>query len=129
MHLASGRLAGVDHQERVHDRVDLGGAHDAGQDRVALVGAHVLGAVEGHGGLAGVEADDDVDVGLGLQRLRDAAAPERAKPGDEYPAPHASALPAAYPNQTLRRRLSMSYSSVWMVWRMSSDVSMILLRE
>ena len=40
-------------------------------------------------------------VGVGLEALRDAAAPERAEPGDED-------APAHQPNQTLRRLRSMS---------------------
>ncbi len=80
-------VGGVHDQERVQDGVDLRRLHDAGQDRVALVGAHELGALERHRRRAGVEAHDDVDAGVALERLRDASAPERAQPGDEDPAP------------------------------------------
>ena len=41
-------LGGVDDQEGVDDRVDLGGLHDAAEDRVVLVAADVLGALEPH---------------------------------------------------------------------------------
>ena len=86
----------------MQDRVDLRGFHDAGQDRIALVGAHVFGALELDFRLDGVEADDHLDVGVFLQRQRGAAAPERAEAGDEY------ALAHAYPNQTDVRLRNMS---------------------
>ena len=46
VHRARRHLRGVDDQEGVDDRVDLGRLHDAGEDRVALVAAHELGALE-----------------------------------------------------------------------------------
>ena len=49
------------------------------EDRVGLVGADVLGALELDLGLVAVEPDDDVDVGICLEALGDAAAPERAR--------------------------------------------------
>ena len=76
-------------------------AHDAGEDRVRRVGAHELGALERDPRVVRVEADDDLDVGPALERLRDAAAPVRRQPGDED-------AHGRYPNQTLRRVRSMS---------------------
>ena len=46
---AGGDLGGVDDEEGVDDRVDLGGADEAVEDRVRLVGADVLGPLERHG--------------------------------------------------------------------------------
>ena len=80
----------VDDEEGVQDGVDLGGLHDAGEDRVALVGPHELGALELDGRLDGVEADDHLDVGVGLEGLGDPAAPERAEAGDEDARPIAA---------------------------------------
>ena len=54
-------------------------------------------------GLVAVEADDDLDVGVGLELLGDPAAPERAEPGDEDASSHGH-----QPNQTMRRLRSMS---------------------
>ena len=85
----------------MHDRVDLGGLHDAGQDRVVLVAAHVLGALQLDRRFLAVESDDHVDVGVAFERLRDPPAPERAEAGDEDAAAH-------QPNQTERRARSMS---------------------
>lgn len=89
------------------DRVDLSGPHDPGEDRVVGVDADVLGAFQFDGGLGGVEPDDDLDVGILLERLGDLPAPEGAEAGDEDPA---RPLPvgAGHPNQTDRRRRSMS---------------------
>ena len=53
--------------------------------------------------IARVDADDDLDVGPLLERLRDAAAPVGRQSGDED-----AHRRAAYPNQTLRRVRSMS---------------------
>ena len=65
------------------DGVDTRGLHDAGEDRVVLVGADVLGALELHRGLAGVEADDDLDVRIGFERRRNVGLSDV-----EPPAPH-----------------------------------------
>ena len=46
VHGAAGHRRRVDDQEGVHDRVDLGGPHDAAEDRVGLVGADELGPLE-----------------------------------------------------------------------------------
>ena len=100
---ATRRARGVDDEVRVHDRVDLRGAHDAGEDRVRRVGAHELGAFERCARIARVDADDDFDVGSLFERLREASAPVRRQSGDE----RAHAVPA-YPNHTLRRLRSMS---------------------
>src|SRR5205814_5618067 len=86
---APAHACGVDDQERVQDRVDLGGLHDAAEDRVRLFGLDVLGALELHARLSGVEADDDVDIGVLPQGLRQPATPEGAEAGDEYAATHA----------------------------------------
>ena len=67
--------------------------------------AHELGALERHPRVVRVEADDDLDVGPLLERLRDAAAPEGAQAGDEDT--HAQLL-SPQPNHTLRRVRSMS---------------------
>src|SRR3546814_699572 len=88
--LARAHLRGVEHQEGVHDRVDPGGLHDAGEDRVALVAAHELGALKGDRGLVAVEADDDVDRRVSLEGLGDPAAPEGAETGDEDALAHAA---------------------------------------
>ena len=90
----------------MHDGVDLGGLHDAGQDRIALVGAHVLGALEGHGGLGRVEAHDHLDVGIPLEGLRHAAPPEGAEAGDENSPTQLGAC--SQPNQMLPRDRSIS---------------------
>ena len=67
-------------RKRVQDRVDLGRLHDAGEDRVVLVGAHELGALErAPSGSSRVEADDDLDVGSCLERLRDAGRPRTCR--------------------------------------------------
>ena len=101
MHRARPHRRRVDDEERVHDRVDLRRLHDAGQDRVVLVAAHVLGPVQLDRRLDAVESDDDIHVVALLECLRDAAAPERAEAGDEDAATH-------QPNQTDRRWRSMS---------------------
>ena len=95
----------VHDQERVQDGVDLGRLHDAVEDRVRLVGLHVLGALELDAGLLGVDADDHVDVGVLLQCLRQSPAPEGAEAGDEDAATHRR---NRYPNQTLRRWRNIS---------------------
>ncbi len=66
------------------------------EDRVALVGADVLGALQLDGRLLAVEADDDVDVGVLLQLLGHPAAPEGAEAGDE------DALCPSAPTRTTR---------------------------
>src|SRR5690606_33535641 len=103
-------------------RVDPGGPHDARQDRVALVRADVLGALELDGRLVGAEPDDHVDRRVALDGLGHTTAPEGADPGDQH-------APAHQPNHTLRRSRSMSWSSCWMAWRIASEVSMMRLRE
>ncbi len=89
--------------------------------RVVLVDPHELGALELDLGGLGVEADDDLDVGVGLELLGHPAAPEGAQPGDQDAAAHPQ------PFQTERRARIMSKSWSWMRWRMSSAASMTLL--
>ena len=80
----------VDDQEGVHDGVDLGGLDYPGQDGIALIGPHVLGALQRDGGLGRVQPHDDVDVGVPLQGLGHAPAPEGPQPGDQDPPAHLS---------------------------------------
>ena len=82
-------------EEGVDDGVDLGRPDDAAEDRVLLVGADELGALERDLGLLGAESEDHLDVRLGLEGLGHAAAPEGVEPGDEYAATHGSAEPDA----------------------------------
>ena len=110
----------------MHDGVDLGGADDAGEDRVRRVGPHELGALERHPRVLRVEPDDDLDIRPLLERLRDATTPVGAQPGDEDT--HAASLPPQ-PNHTLRRVRSMSYSASCTMRRMRSDSSITRLRE
>ena len=88
----------------MHDRVDLRGVHDALQDRVTGIGAHVLGALQREDGLVLPEPDDDLDVVTALELLGDPASPEGADAGDECT--HADARPQ--PAQTLVRARNMS---------------------
>src|SRR3954463_10085517 len=90
MQLAPAHAGRVDDEERVQDGVDLGGPHDARQDRVALVGPHELGALQLDLGLLDVEADDHLDRRVTLEGLGYPAAPERAETGDEDAASHPS---------------------------------------
>ena len=69
----------VDDQEGVDDGVHLGGPDDARQDRVGLVGPDELGALEGDRRLAGAHAEDHLDLGIGLEGLGHAAAPEACR--------------------------------------------------
>ena len=85
------------------DGVDLGGTHDARQDRVGLVGLDELGPLERDGGLPGAHAEDHLDLGVRFQGLRHATAPERVQTGDQDASPH-----PPHPNQTLRRSRSIS---------------------
>ena len=84
-------------EEGVHDGVHLGGPHDPAEDGVLLVGADELGALQRHPGLVGPQAQDHLDVGLGLEGLGHAAAPEGVQPGDQDAPAHGSAEPDAAP--------------------------------
>ena len=96
-------LGRVDDEERVDDRVDLRRLHDAGEDRVVLVAAHVLGALELDRAAPSVSRPTITSTSrIVLERLRDPAAPERAEPGDE------DRDGPRQPNQTERRCRSMS---------------------
>ena len=80
----------------VQDRVHLGGAHDAIEDRVVGVRLHELGPLERQARFLGVESHDHLDLGKSFELLREVTAPERAEPGDEnahrgLPEPHAAA--------------------------------------
>src|SRR5439155_21622200 len=66
---------------------------DPRQARLVLVAAHVFGALELDHRLFAVESDDDLDVGLPLERLRDPTAPERPEAGDQDSLAHALAEP------------------------------------
>src|SRR5439155_26861471 len=102
---------------------DLVRPQDAGEDRVALVGPHELGALEGDARLVGVDADDHLDVGIALEGLGHAATPERAQPGDEDAPAHAQ------PVQMLLRCRSISHSASWSDVRIASASSMMRLFE
>ena len=52
------------HDVQVDDGVDLGGLQDLHDERVADVGADVLGALQVDLGLVEVDADDVLDVGV-----------------------------------------------------------------
>ena len=69
--------AGVDH------RVDLGGVHDPPQQRVLGADADVLGALQRARRVVGRDADDDLDVLVALEHLREPAAPVARDAGDE----------------------------------------------
>ena len=53
----------VDDQPGVDHGVDLGRQHDALDQRVLVSDLHVLGALQLAGRLAGVDADDRLDLG------------------------------------------------------------------
>ena len=76
---------------------------DARQDRVGLVGFDEFRPLQRDRGLPGPHAEDHLDLGIRLQGLRHATAPERVQTGDQ----DASAHPP-HPNQTLRRSRSIS---------------------
>ena len=75
----------------MQDGVNLRGLDDAGQDRIVLIGADELGPLQRDGRLARVEANDDLHVGIALEGLRQAAAPEGGQPGDEDAPAHGAA--------------------------------------
>ncbi len=109
VHRPPRHLCRVDHQEGVDDRVDLGGTHDAAEDRVVGVDAHVLGAFQLDGRLGRVQPDDDLDVGVGLECLRHATTPEGAEAGHEHPTglAHAGSRPrSSEPDRTSTRSMS-----------------------
>jgi hypothetical protein len=91
----------VDDQARVDDRIDLGGLDDAADVRVRVGHPHVLGALQLDLRRPAVDADDRLNRGLALERLREAAAPVGRQPGEQD-------APGAHPNQTLRRSPTMS---------------------
>jgi hypothetical protein len=91
----------VDNQPRVDHRVDLGGLDDAADERVRVGHPHVLGALQLDLRRPAVDADDRLDLGVALERLREPPAPVGRQPGEQ------DAL-RAHPNQTLRRSPSMS---------------------
>ena len=85
----------VDDQPRVDHGVDLGRLDDAPDQRVRVGDAHVLGALQLDLRRAPVDADDRLDRGVALERLREPAAPVGRQAGEQDP-------PGAHPNQTLR---------------------------
>ena len=117
----------------MHDRVDLRGFHDAGQDRIALVGADVFGALEFDLRLDGVEADDHFDVGVHLQRLGGAAAPEAAETGDENALAHETALPEpdrrARAQHVVERVLDLHADAIGLVHHEALGVALLIGRH
>ena len=79
----------VDDEEGVQDRVDLGRLHDAGEDRVALVGSHIFRALERQLGRIGAVPGlcDRVDrlgaargqIPLAVGRVEDRQRPEEVQ--------------------------------------------------
>jgi hypothetical protein len=67
----------------VDDRVDLGGLDDPGDQRVADVGPDELGALEVEVGLLQVDADDRLDIGVGLEPLGEPATEVAGDAGDQ----------------------------------------------
>jgi hypothetical protein len=114
VHGALRHLRRVDDEEGVDDRVDAGGTHDLGEDRVVRVDAHVLGAFEFDVGLL-VSRPTITSTFGSLERLRDPATPERAQAGHE----DAADVVRTHPNQTDRRRRSMSNSASWIIERIA----------
>ena len=66
------------------------GRDDLGDDRVADVGAHELGATEVLRGRDEVDPDDPLDGGLGRELARETSAEVSRHPGDEHDASRAS---------------------------------------
>ena len=119
-------LRRVDDEERVQDRVDLrsparcgrGSSSSRRRARTRCARAATVGSSR-------VEADDHLDVGVALERLRDAAAPEGAEPGDEDAhRPHRSAEPDATARCAACRRAPPGSAA-----RMSSASSITRLFE
>ena len=86
--VAAGHLGRVDDEKRVHDGVHLCRPHDPLEQRVALVGTDILGALQLDRGLPGPHAEDHLDLGMSLERCGHPAAPEGVETGYEYPASH-----------------------------------------
>ena len=82
-----------------------------------------LGALELAGRIAGVDADDRLDLGERLERLSEPAAPVARQAGDQNPAA-VRALgddldPVAHPSQTDLRRATISWRFSWIRARTS----------
>ena len=90
-----------------------GGADDPRKQAVLVRDLHVLGSLQLDPRLAGVDADDRLDVLEGLERLRQAPAPVRRKASEK------DAPGLAHPNHTLFRLPSMSWRFSWMRARTS----------
>ena len=73
----------VDDEPRVDHGVDLGRLHDPADQRVLVRDAHELGALQLARRILGVDADDRLDVGVALERLREPPAPIGGEPGDQ----------------------------------------------
>ena len=79
-------VGGVDHQPGVDDGVDLGGLHDAPDQRVLIGDAHELGALRARGSGPRESTPTITSTsGMPLERLREPAAPVGGEAGDEYP--------------------------------------------
>ena len=98
------------------------------QDRVLLVGPDELGALEGHPGLVGAQAEDHLDVGLGLEGLGHAAAPEGVQPGDQDPSAHGSAEPdaAALAQHVVERVLELGPDRLGLVHHPAPRVPLLI---
>jgi hypothetical protein len=72
---ARARHGRVDDHPRVDDGVDLGALDDAADEAVRIGDLHELRALQGDLRRAAVDADDRVDLGVCLERLRQAPAP------------------------------------------------------
>ena len=106
-------VARVDDEPRVDHGVDARGLDDPPQQRVLCTDLDVLGALELAARVFGRDADDRLDLGVLLERPRDAVAPVGLDAGDE------DALRRAHPNHTDFRSPIISNRFSWIRARTS----------
>ncbi len=95
----------IDHEPGVDDRVDVGGRDDAVEGRVGVVGdPDVVGPGEGDRRLGAADADDDLDLGVVLEGLGHAPAPEGVGARDQEAAGHLSRTTHCGAQRASRRR-------------------------